>query len=106
MNMKLAAYFRLRNLHANYTGKELSVQVVMERYEVKRDSDKISRTKKLNNSMMCTWERDLMTEVKVTKYAGNILLSLTETIYMDLSSFVFALNLVDGIYKLAWFEGD
>ena len=56
--------------------------------------------------MMCTWERDLMTEVKVTKYAGNILLSLTETIYMDLSSFVFALNLVDGIYKLAWFEGD
>ena len=35
MNMKLAAYFRLRNLHANYTGKELSVQVVMERYEVK-----------------------------------------------------------------------
>ena len=37
MNMKVTVYFKVRNLHASYKGKKLRVQIVMERYESKRD---------------------------------------------------------------------
>ena len=85
---------------------EVRAQIFMDKYKPKRDGDKISCAKKLEGSMMPPCQRVLLNKVKRTKFIANIWMSSTEASPPNTSPLAFGWKLVNGNYKLVWFEGD